>query len=72
MQGQRPKRHPFSNVQAVTGAESGVQVMNPATVALGRLDGLKGGKARAESLNKKLRGEITRLAQKRAAVKNKS
>jgi len=35
---------------------------NPAAVALGRLGGLKGGKARAESLSKKKRAEIARLA----------
>lgn len=37
---------------------------NPAAVALGRLGGLKGGKARAESLTAKRRKEI---AQKAAA-----
>ena len=43
---------------------------NPAAVALGRLGGLKGGKARAESLSKKRRGEIARLAaQRRWAAK---
>jgi len=35
---------------------------NPAAVALGRLGGLKGGKARAEALTKKQRGEIAKLA----------
>jgi hypothetical protein len=35
---------------------------NPAAVALGRLGGLKGGKARAEALSKKKRAEIARLA----------
>jgi hypothetical protein len=35
---------------------------NPAAVSLGRLGGLKGGKARAESLSKKKRTEIARLA----------
>lgn len=35
---------------------------NPAAVALGRLGGLKGGKARAEKLTKKQRSEIARLA----------
>lgn len=38
---------------------------NPAAVALGRLGGLKGGKARAKSLTKKRRSEIA----KKAAVK---
>lgn len=35
---------------------------NPAAVALGRLGGLKGGKARAAKLSKKRRQEIARKA----------
>jgi len=35
---------------------------NPAAVALGRLGGLKGGKARAEKLSAKERSEIARKA----------
>jgi len=35
---------------------------NPAAVALGRLGGLKGGKARAEKLSKRKRAEIAKLA----------
>ena len=35
---------------------------NPAAVALGRLGGLKGGKARAKSLSKERRQEIARKA----------
>ena len=35
---------------------------NPAAVALGRLGGLKGGKARAAALTKKRRGEIAKKA----------
>lgn len=35
---------------------------NPAAVALGRLGGLKGGKARAEKLTKERRSEIARQA----------
>jgi len=35
---------------------------NPAAVALGRLGGLKGGKARAEKLSAKKRQEIARKA----------
>ena len=35
---------------------------NPAAVALGRLGGLKGGKARAEKLSAKRRREIARKA----------
>lgn len=37
---------------------------NPAAVALGRLGGLKGGKARAESLTAKRRKEIAQKAAK--------
>ena len=38
---------------------------NPAAVALGRLGGLKGGKARATSLTKARRSEIARKAAKK-------
>ena len=44
---------------------------NPAAVALGRLGGLKGGKARAESLTAKKRSEIAKKAAK-ARWKNKN
>ena len=37
---------------------------NPAAVALGRLGGAKGGKARAAALTKKQRSEIAKLAAK--------
>ena len=37
---------------------------NPAAVALGRLGGLKGGKARAKKLSAKRRSEIARKAAK--------
>lgn len=37
---------------------------NPAAVALGRLGGLKGGKARAKALTKEQRSEIARKAAK--------
>lgn len=37
---------------------------NPAAVALGRLGGLKGGKARADSLSKKRKVEIAKKAAK--------
>lgn len=37
---------------------------NPAAVALGRLGGMKGGKARADSLSRKRRVEIARAAAK--------
>lgn len=38
---------------------------NPAAVALGRLGGLKGGKARAESLSARKRKEIAKKAAKK-------
>jgi hypothetical protein len=37
---------------------------NPAAVALGRLGGLKGGKARSEKLSKKRKSEIAKFAAK--------
>lgn len=45
---------------------------NPAAVALGRLGGLKGGKARAKKLSAKKRSEIARNAAKSRWSKNKS
>ena len=39
-----------------------IPVKNPAAVALGRLGGLKGGKARAEKLSAKKRAEIAKKA----------
>ena len=44
---------------------------NPAAVALGRLGGLKGGKARANSLSSKKRKEIARKAAEARWSKNK-
>jgi hypothetical protein len=59
----------FRIVQQSTGQAAPVlppiPAKNPAAVALGRLGGLKGGKARAESLTAKQRSEIA----KRAALK---
>lgn len=43
-------------------AEDTPKEKNPAAVALGRLGGLKGGKARAESLSAKKRKEIAQKA----------
>jgi hypothetical protein len=55
-----------SNVpQAISGelpVEQPDSGKNPAAVALGRLDGLKGGKARAERLSAKRRQAIARKA----------
>jgi len=43
---------------------------NPNAVALGRLGGLKGGRARAESLSAKKRSEIAKKAAKKRWGKN--
>ena len=43
-------------------ASAELETKNPAAVALGRLGGLKGGKARALALSKKKRAEIAKLA----------
>jgi hypothetical protein len=45
---------------------------NPHAVALGRLGGLKGGKARAAKLSKKKRSEIARKAAQARWSKNKN
>ena len=45
--------------------ENKVPAKNPAAVALGRLGGLKGGKARAKSLSAKRRSEIAKKAAKK-------
>jgi hypothetical protein len=53
----------FSIVQQATGQASVEEPQkNPAAVALGRLGGLKGGKARAASLTKKQRSQIAKKA----------
>ncbi len=54
-----------ARIVEVTTAEPGKKPeKNPAAVTLGRLGGLKGGKARAESLSKKRRSEIAKKAAK--------
>ncbi len=62
----------FQILQAVTGEPTekpprqkpAEPEKNPAAVALGRLGGLKGGKARAEKLSTKKRSEIAQKAAK--------
>jgi hypothetical protein len=54
----------FRIMQQSTGQAAPVPAKNPAAVALGRLGGLKGGKARAESLSAKKRSEIAKKAAK--------
>jgi len=64
----RPKRDEDANETAfrVIGDATGERLKkNPAAVALGRLGGLKGGKARAAKLSKKRRSEIARQAAKK-------
>jgi hypothetical protein len=66
----------FNIVQQITGQTiqaSGQPAKNPAAVALGRLGGLKGGKARASALSGRRRREIAkRAAIKRWSKKNKA
>jgi hypothetical protein len=62
----------FSIVRQLTGEEPKPdpnEGKNPAAVALGRLGGLKGGKARAEKLSVEQRSEI---AKKAAAIRWKA
>ncbi|MBA7579746.1 hypothetical protein ES708_21622 [subsurface metagenome] len=60
------KRTPDANVIAVAITEQATNeahiVKNPAAVALGRLGGLKGGRARAERLSSERRVEIAKKA----------
>jgi hypothetical protein len=60
-------------MRLTTGQTAPEPVKNPAAVALGRLGGLKGGKARAESLSAAKRREIAKkAAQKRWGTKKKA
>ncbi|MCA9466480.1 MAG: hypothetical protein KC643_13710 [Nitrospira sp.] len=63
-------------VEAATGpsekpTEKDQPEKNPAAVALGRLGGLKGGRARAEKLSPKKRSEIAKKAAKKRWGKTK-
>jgi hypothetical protein len=54
-------------VDIVTGQQTDAtedETKNPAAVALGRLGGLKGGRARAERMSREERSEIARAAAK--------
>lgn len=53
-----------ATVQAVIGMSDEAPAKNPAAVALGRLGGRKGGKARAAALSQERRSEIARQAAK--------
>lgn len=68
---QKPRRTPrdanqlAAHIVALTTGEDAPKTKaekNPAAVALGRLGGLKGGKARAETLSAKRRKEIAKKA----------
>lgn len=66
-----PKRSSTTNESVADGlrplpkpAENEQREKNPAAVALGRLGGLKGGKARAEKLSDEQRKEIAKKAAK--------
>lgn len=66
----KPKRPSDPNklakfiVDMTTGEEPAPKKKNPAAVALGRLGGKKGGKARAEKLTPEQRSEIAKKAAK--------
>ena len=62
----KKKRTPDVNVLASSIVEQATKPIkkNPAAVALGRLGGLKGGKARAKSLSPERRKEIAEKAAK--------
>ena len=75
----KPKRPPDTNELAkfITDLATGAQQepdkykgKNPAAVELGRLGGLKGGKARAKSLTAKKRSDIAKKAAKSRWKKN--
>ncbi len=57
-----PNQLAKSIVNEVTMSVEDVPEKNPAAVALGRLGGLKGGKARANKLSPEKRSEIARKA----------
>ena len=52
----------FLTVQKATGSEPPTPAKNPHAVALGKLGGSKGGKARAETLSPRKRAEIAKKA----------
>lgn len=61
-----------SILAAASGGGKAQPAKNPAAVALGRLGGLKGGKARAEALTKSKRSEIAKKAAAARWAKNKT
>lgn len=65
----KPPRDPNQAAKALV--EKATQEKNPAAVSLGRLGGLKGGKARAEALSPERRKEIAQKAIKARWSKDK-
>lgn len=59
-----PNRAAKAVLDAITGADAPPVKKNPAAVALGRMGGLKGGKARAEGMTDKQRSASARKAAK--------
>lgn len=59
-----PNRAAKSVLDAVIAKTEGEPVKNPAAVALGRMGGLKGGKARAEAMTPKQRTASAKKAAK--------
>jgi hypothetical protein len=57
-----PNRIAFLTVQQATGGAPPTPAKNPHAVALGRLGGQKGGRARAEKLTPKRRADIAMKA----------
>jgi hypothetical protein len=69
----QPDHHQLARKVSDTIAPDAEQVQsekNPAAVALGRLGGLKGGKARAEKLSRKQRSQIAAKAAAARWAKN--
>ncbi len=60
-----PNVSAFRVVQQATGQAPPESGKNPAAVSLGRLGGLKGGKARAKKLSKERRAAIAKKAAKK-------
>lgn len=59
------KKHPDINELSASIVAKATHEKNPAAIALGRLGGLKGGKARAKALTPKQRQDIARKAAKK-------
>jgi hypothetical protein len=60
----KPPKDPNQLAKSIVDAVTAPHEKNPAAVALGRLGGLKGGKARAKKLTPERRKEIAQKAAK--------